>query len=112
MYNYDLICECGYTIVDPKDSDYRFEDGERRFPYCPVCGGIMSNGVSGLASKGDYYHVSESLGIIPEQTEEHRKHWPTVDVLPDGKLGFHSVRDQERYANHFNMDKKSQKVRR
>jgi hypothetical protein len=62
--------------------------------------------------KGEYYHVSESLGINPLDATEHRKMWPKVDVLPDGRLGFHSVKEQQRYANHFGMDKQIQRRRR
>jgi len=75
------------------------------------CGGILHRRGSNFTNAGDYYHVSESLGIIPEQAEEHRKQWPNVDVLPDGRVAFHSVREQERYSHHFGMDKKVQRLR-
>jgi hypothetical protein len=112
MFTYDLICEnCGHVIKNPQDSDYRWEDGERRFPYCPICNELMGNDVKGIASKGDYEHVSESLGINPADINEHRKHWPNVEALPDGRLKFKSVREQEKYAHHFGLDKKQSRIR-
>jgi hypothetical protein len=75
------------------------------------CGGTLHRKYGDPTNAGDYYHVSESLGIIPEQAEEHRKQWPNVDILSDGRLGFKSVKEQERYANHFGMDKKAQRLR-
>lgn len=75
------------------------------------CGAVLHDKTRNFTNAGDYYHISESLGIIPEQAEEHRKQWPNVDVLPDGRVAFHSVREQERYSHHFGMDKKVQKLR-
>jgi len=84
------------------------------------CGGIADRDVeseikhmcnSGQKT-GDYYHVSESMGINSEQAAEHRKQWPDVDVLPNGNLGFKSVKEQQRYANHFGLDKKPQRIKR
>jgi hypothetical protein len=76
------------------------------------CGGTLHRKYGGnFTNAGDYYHVSESLGILPEQAEEHRKQWPNVEVLPDGKVAFRSVKEQERYSHHFGMDKKVQKLR-
>ncbi len=85
----DKVCDCGGEIV----SGFYSPGRPRRH-------------------RGDYYHVSESLGINPLDAEEHRKYWPNVDVFPDGRVAFHSVKEQERYANHFGMDKKIQKLRR
>jgi hypothetical protein len=75
------------------------------------CGGTLHRKYGEPTNAGDYYHVSESLGIIPEQAEEHRKQWSNVDVLPDGRVAFHSVKEQEQYSHHFGMDKKVQKLR-
>lgn len=112
MLQYNLICKkCGHTIIDPQDSDYRMEDGERYFPYCSICNNIMCNDVAGVGSAGDYEHISESLGISPQDIEEHRKNWPNIEVLPDGRLKFRSVIEQERYANHFGLDKQPQRIR-
>lgn len=110
--SYDLICKkCGFIIENPQDSDFRIdEDGNRHFPYCPHCNKIMCNKLTGGA-KGDYYHVSESMGINAEQTAEHRRIWPNVDVLSGGRLGFKSVKEQQKYANHFGLEKKPQKIK-
>jgi hypothetical protein len=112
MFNYDLICKnCGHAIQNPQDTDYRWEDGQRRFPYCPICNNIMCNGVLGIAPDGDYEHISQSLAINPLDIEEHRKHWPNIEALPDGRLKFKSVREQEQYAHHFGLDKKEARRR-
>jgi hypothetical protein len=98
-----MVCDsCGKECL-------RWSD-KSNFRTCD-CGKVLHIKGGNFTNAGNYYHVSESLGIIPEQAEEHRKQWPTVDILEGGKLGFRSVRDQERYANHFGMDKKVQKLR-
>ena len=99
-----FICdECGIGV---QDADTKIEH------CCPKCGKPMRWDLNIGCAKDQYYHVSESLGINPLDAAEHRKHWPNVDVLPDGRVGFHSVKEQERYANHFGMDKKVQRIRR
>ncbi len=110
---FDLICrKCGYRIENPLDSDYRFEDGSKRFPYCPICNTIMKHDVSGIAACGDYHHISDSLAIHPDQTAEHRKMFPNVGVLSDGRLEFNSVKIQERYANRCGFEKKAKRKKR
>lgn len=114
MYDYDLKCKkCGFVIVEPTDKDYRMVNGERRFPKCLVCNeAYMHNVVAGVASAGDYHHVSDSLGIHPSQIAEHKKLFPHIEVTADGRPCFNSPRQQERYANACGFDKKPQKNRR
>lgn len=71
----DIVCECGGSVVA----------GIRR--RCNVCG------------PGDYRHISDSLAISPDQIPEHRQHFPDVEVLPDGRPKFTSVKQQERYLD-------------
>lgn len=79
---------------------------------CPKCGQDMRWKLDGIGiAQGDYHHVSDSLAIHPDQAAEHRKAFPEVGVLPDGRLEFDSVRVQERYANTCGFEKKPQRIR-
>ncbi len=103
MISHDFTCDsCEITIQDTTAKDVH---------YCPRCERPMRWDFGTRRSSGDYYHVSETMGINSEQTAEHRKAWPDVDVLPNGNLGFKSVKEQQRYANHFGLEKKTQKIR-
>jgi hypothetical protein len=112
MEVFPLTCGCGFGIESPVYTDYRMVDGELRFPYCPRCGRIMSNRVQSVARPGDYEHISDSLAIHPDQISEHRKLFPHIEVLPDGRPKFTSPRQQELYANACGFDKKTQRNRR
>lgn len=108
MFKYDLKCrKCGFRIENPKDSDYPIRDGYPRFPNCPKCGEIMVHDVIGLAGKGDYYHISDSLAIHPSQIEEHRKLFPDVNVLPDGRPEFTSVKNRDNYLKKTGFVKRT-----
>jgi hypothetical protein len=50
---------------------------------------------------------SESLAISPSQTEEHRRRWPHIEVDAQGRLGFHSHRDREKYLDETGFVKRS-----
>ena len=103
MVVHDFICDkCKIQTQDMSSQ------GVHR---CPNCCGEMRWDIGFGCAVDQYYHVSESLGINPLDAAEHREHWPNIDVLPDGRVGFHSVKEQERYANHFGMDKKEQRRR-
>jgi len=105
MAEYTFICRnCGHEFVTHKYQEH--------FPKCRVCGGTTKNRVGiGIAS-GDYCHVSESLAINPNQTQEHRQTFPDVDVLPDGRLRFNSFRSHENYLNRTGFRKHPQKIRK
>lgn len=104
MVKHRFICDgCGKVVEDTNT------EGVHK---CPDCGFDMRWDLGGNASgHGDYHHFSESLGINPDQIPEHRKLFPNVDVLPDGRLHFTSVRQQERYANRCDFYKKPQKIK-
>lgn len=61
---------------------------------------------------GDYHHISESLAINPSQAKVHRKLFPGVEVLPDGRIGFNSVRQQSDYLKKTGFDKHTQKIKK
>lgn len=87
------------------------DDGE----CCQECWGdlyyVHTDRGSGIRA-GDYHHVSESLAINPSQTKVHRKLFPGVDVLPDGRIGFNSVRQQSDYLKKTGFDKHPQKIKK
>lgn len=102
--------KCGFTIINPKDSDYRYdEDGQQHFPYCSQCGNIMFHKVTVGIAEGDYEHISSSLAINPGQIAEHKKHFPDVDVLPDGRIKFTSVKQQSNYIDKCGFHKPEKK---
>lgn len=82
--------------------------------YCPRCKEVMRWDINFNCPKasGAYEHVSDSLAIHPEQIPEHRKLFPNVEVLPDGRPKFTSVKQQEKYANRCGFTKKEQKIRK
>jgi hypothetical protein len=101
---------------DGKDGDIvgvnRIDESE---PACYWCGEPMflvytSHNHGG--NKGDYEHISESLAINPVQTKAHRKLFPDVGVLSDGRLRFTSVRSQSKYLKQTGFVKNTQKIRR
>ncbi len=80
---------------------------------CLKCGADMCWDLTGnVSGRGDYEHISESLAIHPDQIPEHRQKFPSVDIIPDGRLRFTSTKQQERYANRCGFDKKSQRIRK
>ena len=76
------------------------------------CGTDMRWDLTGnVSGRGDYEHISESLGIHPDQIPEHRQKFPNVGTLPDGRLRFTSSKQQEKYAERCGFYKKRQKAK-
>lgn len=63
-------------------------------------------------STGDYEHISESLAIAPSQRKEHAKQFPGVDTLPDGRIKFTSIKQQDDYLKKTGFRKIPQKLKR
>ena len=61
---------------------------------------------------GDYEHISDSLAINPNQIEEHHRQFPGIDVLPDGRPRFTSVKQQSDYIEKCGFHKLCQKNRK
>jgi hypothetical protein len=82
---------------------------------CEDCGEpiyyVYTRNESGIAD-GDYSHTSASLAINPCQTKAHRKLFPGVDVLPDGRIGFNSVKQQSDYLKKTGFVKHPQKIKK
>ena len=98
---------CDDCLIEVKDTNT--ED----IHYCPDCGAAMRWDLKGIGiAQGDYHHVSDSLAIHPDQEAEHREMFPDVDVLPDGRLEFNSVKSQERCAAAAGLYKKPKRNRK
>ena len=61
---------------------------------------------------GDYEHISDSLAINPDQMKEHHEQFPDVDVLPDGRIKFTSIRQHDKYLEKTGFVKIPQKLKR
>jgi hypothetical protein len=100
----EFICDaCGFTCQD---------DNAEGVHVCKECGEDMRWLCGGGIRPGDYTHISESLAINPSQTKAHRKLFPGVDVLPDGRLGFNSVQQQSKYCQQTGFEKMPQKIKK
>lgn len=79
---------------------------------CPECGKDMYWDLGGnVSGRGDYEHISDSLAIHPDDTNEHHKLFPSVGLTKEGQPIFTSVRQQERYAERCGFHKKRQRLR-
>lgn len=108
----DLICsKCGYRIEDAKESDYRFEGKEKRFPYCVQCNNIMKHSVAGIGRSGDYEHISDSLAVHTDLIPEHKKLFPGIELTSEGQPIFTSPKQQEHYAEKCGFYKKRQRIK-
>lgn len=93
-----FICDkCNVSITD---------NTTKGVHKCPKCGGDMRWDLTGIGiTKGDYNHVSDALAIHPSQITEHRQKFPGVDVLPDGRIHFTSVKQHSDYIEKCNIHK-------
>ena len=55
---------------------------------------------------------SESLAISPEQVAEHRQKFPDVQVDREGRVGFTSHKQRERYLEACGFTKKTARLKR
>lgn len=99
-----FVCDMCNAVVEDTDT--------QKTHYCPECHKPMRWDLNFNAQSSSYEHVSDSLAIHPEQIPEHRKLFPDIEVLPDGRPRFTSAKRQEKYANRCGFDKKPQKIRK
>ncbi|KKM74068.1 hypothetical protein LCGC14_1404060 [marine sediment metagenome] len=88
-------------------------------PECSKCGKNMTRDYNqkpkgfSRTGMGSYANgvVSQALAINPEQTEEHHKLFPDVEVLPDGCIKFDSYKQHDKYLKETGFQKLPQKLK-
>ncbi len=104
MIVHEFICDGCRVMVEDSNT--------KGVHVCPKCGEEMRWDLRGIGiAQGDYNHVSDSLAIDPSQIPEHRANFPDVDVLPDGRPHFTSVKQQSKYLEKCGFHKHPQKVK-
>jgi len=94
------------------DCEIIIEDTDtHKIHVCKNCGRDMRWCMRLGGTNGDYNHVSDSLAINPSQIAEHRAHFPNVDILPDGRPHFTSVKQQSDYVDKCGFHKHIQKIK-
>ena len=102
MAVHHFICDMCGVVVEDTTAEHTHR--------CPECNAVMRWDITGIGiPDGDYEHISDSLAIHPDQIPEHRKKFPDVDILSDGRLKFTSVKQQEKYCKKTGFEKKPQK---
>ena len=106
---YDFACNCGHrqSVIWPMS-----RSGE--LLKCSECGGQMYREYNFRAGNKDYSKpiVSDSLAINPDQIPEHKKYFPDVEVLPDGRPVFDKFSKHENYLKKTGFVKHRQKTKR
>lgn len=98
-------------ICDGCDSSIQSSNVKKEHT-CILCKAVMRWDLKKVGIiRGDYYHESHSLAIHPDQIPEHRKLFPNIKVTPEGLPCFTSPKQQEKYANACDHDKKPQRLR-
>ncbi len=105
MAIHKFVCNsCGISIED---------NTSKGVHKCPDCGKDMWWDCRNVGIReGDYNHTSSSLAMNPCQIKAHRKIFPGVDVLPDGRPHFTSVKQQSDYCKKTGFEKMPQKIRK
>lgn len=105
MVVHRFVCDsCGSVVKDTNTKCvHKCKNG---------CGDMCWDLGGNVSGRGDYEHISESLGVHPDLIPEHRKLFPNVDILSDGRPRFTSTKQQERYAERCGFYKKSQRIRK
>lgn len=102
MVEHTFICDnCQISV---RDSDTKI------IHKCLKCGREMRWDLC-AKSHGAYNFVSQSLAINPSQIEEHKKLYPNVDVLPDGRIHLTSVRQHDGYIDKRGFVKFPQRLK-
>ena len=115
MPRYEYICpECGNEEEVIKSMVKASSHSK-----CSACGGFMkrnfrAEGVLVFAGRRSYHKpiVSDSMAVAPNQVEEHRRLFPDVKILNDGRPVFDNFSDHEKYLKKCNIEKVPQKKRK
>jgi hypothetical protein len=100
MPQYDFACDCGHeqSVIWPMSRSRE----------------LLDCGVYHFNTPADSYSrpiASDSLAINPEQIPEHRKQFPDVEVLPDGRPVFDNFAKHDAYLKKTGFRKKRQKLK-
>lgn len=108
MPRYDFACNCGHKqfVLWPMSRS-------KELLKCSQCGKQMHRKYCFNTPKDSYSRpiVSDSLAISPDQISEHRKHFPDVEVLPDGRPVFDNFAKHEAYLKKTGFRKQQQKLK-
>ena len=115
MPRYEYICpECGCEeeIIKPMAEVDVMEN-------CSICGLILNRNFRAEnvlvgAGRRSYHRpiVSDSMAVAPNQVEEHRRLFPDVKMLNDGRPVFDNFTEHEKYLKKCNIEKVPQKKRK
>ena len=115
MPRYEYICpECGRE----KEVIKLMAEVSRIEP-CDICEAIMNrdfkaeNVLVGAGRRS--YHkpiVSDSMAVSPTQVAEHRRLFPDVKILNDGRPVFDNFSDHQKYLDKCNIEKVPQKIKK
>ena len=101
-----------HTFVCDKCGEIVHDTNTKGIHKCPKCGEDMRWDLSGIGiAAGNYNHISDSLAMHPSQIAEHKRLFPHIDVLPDGRPHFTSIRQQSNYLKEIGMYKEPQKLK-
>lgn len=92
------------------------EVGSGDCPKCPECGKEMGRDFSsrrGRQTSTSYGSgvISQAMAINPDQTEEHNKLFPGVEVLQDGCIRFANYKQHDDYLKKTGFRKLPQKLK-
>jgi len=86
---------------------------------CSICGLILDRNFQAEnvlvgAGRRSYHKpiVSDSMAVAPTQVAEHRRLFPDVKILNDGRPVFDNFSDHEKYLKKCNIEKMPQKKRK
>lgn len=100
-----FVCEkCGFEV---------FDTDSKTSHVCPTCNTVMFWDLGNVTVSGGTYNkpvISESLAINPNQTEEHKKLFPNVGVLSDGRLRFDDYKTHDNYLEVTGFVKHPQRL--
>ena len=108
MPTYSYICDACNTVSEIIKPMSRSNDTEA----CSICKAVVRRHYqSDVPNTGNLEYakpvISESLGIHPEQTKEHRENFPDVEVMPEGQLRFDNYQAHNKYLKKIGWDKQS-----
>jgi len=108
MPEYKFACDCGH-----RQSVIWSMNKSKNILCCPECGNSMYREYNFSVGGGTYSKpiVSDSLAISPEQIPEHRKHFPDVEVTPEGQPVFDNFKKHEDYLQKTGFVKERQKLK-